>query len=1163
MRKHPHPEGPPPRENSSSTLFPSPQRSSVADSIPLLDVDEDINSYSSEGLQRRSILFGTPYDSAISPSAANQPQTAARSDEEPVAIPSVRSSADSESVESVPLMHSDVTTPGRLRGRGWDDDHSDYHSSDVPSPISRESSGNSVTESVVSVPSRSGRRVRNGGGFANLQDSVTLAHANAAMHKVSFPVDEPLKVVPLRSSSSLVFGPAHRYQNIDSPSPTVDRSIFSTIVGSRADSPVPGSNYTSDSSPESLNNSNTSRPPSSADNESRMPKLQRYSSLASMNVRPIVFEGRSHSRPNLSMIAARQVVPSRRSIDSSEDVDRDRSDSITSNVSLASALGRRVESEGLMSRESSEAFFFAPMQDTLRSHLSHRRIVGLNDSLGCEHAALLRANKIFQSPGSGNLDSLSHTSSTSRMHRSLSWDSAADAGSSSQLHLGAMIESFKYRPVHHNQKKGSTEQASAAVGPVIIHTRVPKSTGEIADILDRVQNVPPGNRSSFTPRTSQSLQGTSSTNTMRTMTSPRYVVDMDDIDRQSCQSDSSKSNSPPSPRSANKNSPPSPRSDYSSARRKSVVMMRRSSSRPLKSALLASLSKPDLNSNGVSRQNSVKNADAKAVVADSKKSETDSQDTESKNAVSKDPSKEQSQQPANSDKQASVSVPASAPAPASKPGPAPALSAASVQEESFFQWLKSGTRKMYKDWKFAQRVAEDEEKTLRIKEKWMMHPLSRRRLRWDALVFFLIMYQLFAISFRICFNVPDDYALLGIDALCDILLLADMPVQVFTVIEVGVDLIVDRKELRKRYCKSSRFLIDCVSNIPFDFLQIIYGISPLFRVNRLLRTLRYNAYFDTWAKSSSLSPSTIRIISYVVFLTLFVHYFACLWFLVVRLEGGARNVDGYSYWADILQRGMWNQYVCSMVVSINTLFGYGNIWPNTDSQLLVSLGMVLFGAVALSIVVGSATDLMRNQSSSEDELRKKLESLREFMRFRNIDLNIEKDIVGYYKYLSDTQQGSSGTDIFSELPSSLFKEISMFLNKDVLQKVPLFKNCPPSFIEMISTKLQPMVFMPGKLLIRFGETGKEMFFLSKGRVEVTNADGTIVFATLPEGAFFGEIALLSSAKRNANIRAGKDCVCEVYRLTKQDFDAVLIDYPETREEIQKIAAARAQASAKK
>jgi hypothetical protein len=85
--------------------------------------------------------------------------------------------------------------------------------------------------------------------------------------------------------------------------------------------------------------------------------------------------------------------------------------------------------------------------------------------------------------------------------------------------------------------------------------------------------------------------------------------------------------------------------------------------------------------------------------------------------------------------------------------------------------------------------------------------------------------------------------------------------------------------------------------------------------------------------------------------------------------------------------------------------------------------------------------------------------------------------------------------------------------------------------------------MPGDLVIRVGQVGKEMFFLSKGCLavlpKVKNVEDKAIL--MEEAAYFGEIALISRCVRNASVQAMT--WVNLFCLTKNDFDQVLGNYP--------------------
>ncbi len=117
--------------------------------------------------------------------------------------------------------------------------------------------------------------------------------------------------------------------------------------------------------------------------------------------------------------------------------------------------------------------------------------------------------------------------------------------------------------------------------------------------------------------------------------------------------------------------------------------------------------------------------------------------------------------------------------------------------------------------------------------------------------------------------------------------------------------------------------------------------------------------------------------------------------------------------------------------------------------------------------------------------------------------------------------------------------------------MPVLKGAGEELLRDIVSKLDPVVFLPGDIIVRKGETGREMYFISRGTVDVVSGDMSTVYATLTEGQFFGEIALLLSTERTATIRAND--YCDLYRLDQETFGSVLERYPEFAASIRSMA----------
>jgi voltage-gated potassium channel len=82
-------------------------------------------------------------------------------------------------------------------------------------------------------------------------------------------------------------------------------------------------------------------------------------------------------------------------------------------------------------------------------------------------------------------------------------------------------------------------------------------------------------------------------------------------------------------------------------------------------------------------------------------------------------------------------------------------------------------------------------------------------------------------------------------------------------------------------------------------------------------------------------------------------------------------------------------------------------------------------------------------------------------------------------------------------------------------------------------------YSPGGLIIEKGTIGNEMFIIDHGRVEIVIGDDIV--NTMSDGEFFGEIALIKSTTRMADVTAKS--YCKIYFLERNDFMALTKEYP--------------------
>lgn len=497
------------------------------------------------------------------------------------------------------------------------------------------------------------------------------------------------------------------------------------------------------------------------------------------------------------------------------------------------------------------------------------------------------------------------------------------------------------------------------------------------------------------------------------------------------------------------------------------------------------------------------------------------------------------------------------------------------------------------------------------------HPL---RIRWGGLVLLLIVFCAVEIPLELVFHLDENPLWLWIDLAVSLLFLADVVVNFNTAVADGNRLITDRRAVATRYLKGW-FAVDSVSSLPFEILILAFDVEllPIFAVLRMLRTLRLirllrlGSSLLRHSRRSTVNPILLRMGFILFWVVLVSHWSACIWIELggVRhdvpaledaptvacydehqlrrlheefdgIEGalaglGRRDERGAVCYrlADVDESavgkdasvaiagqasGTLRTYVRSLYFVITTwaTVGFGDILAITLPQTLFAILLEILGAGTFGYLVGNVASLLANLDVVKVQRQEKLTRLASFVRRWRIPESLQDRIYDYYHYVWERGRSAEETEVIADLPGGLRTDVYLFLNRDILQAVPLFRGAGESLIREAVQSLRPVVFTPGEDVFRKGDPGHNMYFMVSGAVEIRGDDPGTVFATLGPGTFFGEMALLSSAPRNANACAVE--YCEMYTLDKAALGHLLDGHPEMAEKVRALAEERAASS---
>lgn len=111
----------------------------------------------------------------------------------------------------------------------------------------------------------------------------------------------------------------------------------------------------------------------------------------------------------------------------------------------------------------------------------------------------------------------------------------------------------------------------------------------------------------------------------------------------------------------------------------------------------------------------------------------------------------------------------------------------------------------------------------------------------------------------------------------------------------------------------------------------------------------------------------------------------------------------------------------------------------------------------------------------------------------------------------------------------------------LIRTFPLFKMAPNAFVIAVSAKLRIQLVSPKEYIVTEGDEAKAMYWILKGRVNVTSRDGESIYAELEAGSFFGEIGILFDRPRTATVLASTKCVLAV--LKGESLNDILPKFP--------------------
>eukprot|EP00002_Diphylleia_rotans_P039049 TRINITY_DN8962_c0_g6_i1.p1 TRINITY_DN8962_c0_g6~~TRINITY_DN8962_c0_g6_i1.p1 ORF type:complete len:562 (+),score=114.61 TRINITY_DN8962_c0_g6_i1:68-1753(+) len=438
-----------------------------------------------------------------------------------------------------------------------------------------------------------------------------------------------------------------------------------------------------------------------------------------------------------------------------------------------------------------------------------------------------------------------------------------------------------------------------------------------------------------------------------------------------------------------------------------------------------------------------------------------------------------------------------------------------------------------------------------------LRPESPFHLLWTTFVCIVDVYVVLAAPYESAFLDELPRGILSLEIIAEAIMAIDIIIRLHTGFKVKRAIIMSpRSIVRERYIHTG-IIMDLITVAPFSLISSgLHGkVAKTVLAMRLIRFIRVHRiyqYYQHW-ELNIMSPSRIKLFALFSTIVFFTHIVGCGWFAFSYTNG-----FGSSAWGPPLSledQDKFTQYMQSIFWSFFSMMAPGPPgYPETNGEVAYTILTMTIGVALNATAIGTLGNLIMQSEHTRGAHQQTMESVSQYLENRAAPRAIRNEVKDYFNYIWEQHSGIKEGEFLSVLPKYLRLRLNLHLNADTIAKVPFFREIPPRVMELLLEKMKPLTCVPNEIIVYEGDEGNEMYFITSGTVHIYRSAFPEKVKAIGEGEFFGEMALMSGAKRGANVRAAT--YCELFVLTKCDFDKVIAKDPELEASIKVVAQRR-------
>ncbi|XP_041830049.1 potassium voltage-gated channel subfamily H member 6 [Melanotaenia boesemani] len=450
---------------------------------------------------------------------------------------------------------------------------------------------------------------------------------------------------------------------------------------------------------------------------------------------------------------------------------------------------------------------------------------------------------------------------------------------------------------------------------------------------------------------------------------------------------------------------------------------------------------------------------------------------------------------------------------------------------------------------------------------WILLHYSPFKAFWDWIILLLVLYTAVFTPYSAAFLLDEhgDLRQRRCGYTCNPLNVADLMVDVLFIVDIVINLrttyvdqndevVIQPSRIAKHYIKGW-FPIDLFAAIPFDLLVFRSGsdematLTSLLKTARLLRLVRVARKLDRYSEYGA----AVLFLLMCTFV-LIAHWLACIWYAIGFVERPYTETGWLDNLAEQLGKtyndsdstsgpSVKDKYVTALYFTLSSLtsVGFGNVSPNTNSEKIFSICVMVIGSLMYASIFGNVSAIIQRLYSGTTRYHTQMLRVKEFIRFHQIPGGLRQRLEEYFQHAWSYTNGIDMNAVLKGFPESFQADICLHLNRSLLQNCKAFRGGSQACLRALAVRMKTVHAPPADTLINYGDILHSLFFISRGSIQVVRDD--VVVAILEKNDIFGELIYLYDEPGRSNADVHTITYCDLHRIPRDDLLEVLDIYP--------------------